>query len=75
MEVSPLVSYCGEAIETVVEEGAVFGEAYDLTLQGYGAKGRPGASVKTNVGLWMLPVALAYAAVGALKVVGRSKRS
>lgn len=74
MEVSPLVSYCGEAIETVVEEGAVFNEAYDLTLQGYGAKGKPGASFKTNVGLWIVPLALAYVAVGALKIVGRSKK-
>ena len=73
VEVSPLVSYCGEAVEAVVEEGVVFTEAYDLTLQGYGGKGKPGASFKTNVGFWMLPVAVAYIAVGALKILGKSK--
>jgi hypothetical protein len=62
-------------METVVQEGAVFNEAYNLTLQGYGAEGKPGASFKTNVGLWILPVAVAYAAVGAMKILGRAKKN
>jgi hypothetical protein len=64
VEVSPLVSYAGEGLDTVAGEGVVFAEPYDLTLQGATGQGKP----KHNAGPWAAPVLVAYAVGAGLAV-------
>jgi hypothetical protein len=64
VEVSPLVSYAGEGLDIIAGEGIVFGEPYDLTLQGATGQGKP----KHNAGPWVGPVLVAYAVGAGLAV-------
>lgn len=63
VEISPLVSYAGEGLEAACA-GATFDKPFDLALQGASsaATGKP----STNMGPWLVPVAVAYAGVTAL---------
>jgi hypothetical protein len=63
---SPLVSYCGEELETVVK---TFDGAYELDLQGFA----PQPAQRTNVGPWMLPLAVGYAALAVMKLAKSAK--
>ncbi|KAF6262660.1 hypothetical protein COO60DRAFT_602401 [Scenedesmus sp. NREL 46B-D3] len=64
VEVSPLVSYAGEGLDTIAGEGVVFTEPYDLALQGATGQGKP----KHNAGPWAAPVLAAYAVGAGLAV-------
>ncbi|KIY98729.1 hypothetical protein MNEG_9235 [Monoraphidium neglectum] len=67
VEVSPLLSYAGEGLEHAVA-GVTFEEPYDPALQTAGGAGAGGARPATNVGPWVVPLAITYVGVLGLAV-------